>query len=362
MGGQQKNPTPLHSLGDSAAESDLTNADTVAGGGAAVGGRLSSLDEDAAGRSESSMGCDQLLHSSTTVPPSAGAQLGGGAAFNMTVMNSRVIRGADGGGADAATAGMGGGAAGAAGGGKTAAAPPPPAADQHSFAPTYGRDGFPLPPRTAATAGGGPSVGAAAAAAAEASDPYYGRENYYKTPPPPPAWVAGGGGDEGSAAAAAAADSMPPLTDYIATRWYRAPELLCGTNSYTTAIDMWAVGCVIAELFLGTPLFKGGSTDDQLQLIVCALGAPSTAEVASWRVPAAEAMVGRLRFRTAATANGPYSSLYAQLSSLPRDAAELVKLLLRLDPFERLTSLQALQHPYISVFATPEELFGEEEG
>ena len=47
------------------------------------------------------------------------------------------------------------------------------------------------------------------------------------------------------------------LTDYVATRWYRAPEIILGSNNYTFAVDMWAVGCIIAEMFIGKPMVPG---------------------------------------------------------------------------------------------------------
>eukprot|EP00965_Chrysotila_dentata_P080682 2661802-Pleurochrysis_carterae.AAC.2 len=51
--------------------------------------------------------------------------------------------------------------------------------------------------------------------------------------------------------------SASVLTDYVATRWYRAPEIILGSNSYTYAVDMWAVGCIIAEMFIGKPMIPG---------------------------------------------------------------------------------------------------------
>ena len=50
------------------------------------------------------------------------------------------------------------------------------------------------------------------------------------------------------------------LSDYVATRWYRAPEILLGSPRYDHSIDLWALGCIIAELYLGKPLFPGSST------------------------------------------------------------------------------------------------------
>ncbi|MBA0741681.1 hypothetical protein Gogos_014816, partial [Gossypium gossypioides] len=68
--------------------------------------------------------------------------------------------------------------------------------------------------------------------------------------------------------------SMPPYTEYVSTRWYRSPEVLLQSSSYTPAIDMWAVGAILAELFTSSPIFPGESEIDQLYKICCVLGAP----------------------------------------------------------------------------------------
>jgi serine/threonine protein kinase len=64
-------------------------------------------------------------------------------------------------------------------------------------------------------------------------------------------------------------------TDYVATRWYRAPENLLGTKEYTTAIDVFSLACVIIELYLGSPLFPGDDNVDQLYKIFNILGEPT---------------------------------------------------------------------------------------
>ncbi|CAG9820417.1 unnamed protein product [Phaedon cochleariae] len=61
-------------------------------------------------------------------------------------------------------------------------------------------------------------------------------------------------------------------TDYVATRWYRAPELLVGDTQYSTPVDVWAIGCVLAELIRGEALWPGKSDVDQLYLISCTVG------------------------------------------------------------------------------------------
>eukprot|EP00951_Prasinocladus_malaysianus_P026890 scaffold239844_cov43-Prasinocladus_malaysianus.AAC.1 len=70
-----------------------------------------------------------------------------------------------------------------------------------------------------------------------------------------------------------------PNISYICSRYYRAPELIFGATDYTTAIDVWSVGCVMAELLLGQPLFPGESGVDQLVEIIKVLGTPSREEI-----------------------------------------------------------------------------------
>jgi serine/threonine protein kinase len=64
-------------------------------------------------------------------------------------------------------------------------------------------------------------------------------------------------------------------TEYVATRWYRAPELVLRSKNYDSSVDMFALGCIMAELILGRPLFPGFSETDQLTRIVTILGTPS---------------------------------------------------------------------------------------
>lgn len=70
-----------------------------------------------------------------------------------------------------------------------------------------------------------------------------------------------------------------PNVPYICSRYYRAPELIFGAEDYTTAIDIWSTGCVMAELILGEPIFAGESRIDQLVEIIRVLGTPTRAEM-----------------------------------------------------------------------------------
>ena len=70
-----------------------------------------------------------------------------------------------------------------------------------------------------------------------------------------------------------------PNISYICSRYYRAPELIFGAVHYTTAIDVWSTGCVMAEMLLGSPLFPGDSGVDQLVEIIKVLGTPSKEQI-----------------------------------------------------------------------------------
>merc|ERR1712025_1116510 len=71
----------------------------------------------------------------------------------------------------------------------------------------------------------------------------------------------------------------PVLTDYVATRWYRAPEILLGSTKYTFGVDMWSAGCILGELLAGRPIFPGTSTMNQLDRILEVTGHPSQDDV-----------------------------------------------------------------------------------
>ncbi|XP_073467252.1 mitogen-activated protein kinase 15, partial [Aquarana catesbeiana] len=71
----------------------------------------------------------------------------------------------------------------------------------------------------------------------------------------------------------------PALTEYVATRWYRAPEILLGSQRYTKGVDMWSVGCILAEMLLGKPLFPGTSTINQIERIMNVIPPPSQEDI-----------------------------------------------------------------------------------
>jgi mitogen-activated protein kinase 15 len=71
----------------------------------------------------------------------------------------------------------------------------------------------------------------------------------------------------------------PVLTDYVATRWYRAPEILLGSNLYTKAVDVWSAGCILGEIIMGKPIFPGTSTLNQVEKVIKMIGHPTKEDV-----------------------------------------------------------------------------------
>ncbi|XP_058093385.1 cyclin-dependent kinase F-3 isoform X2 [Magnolia sinica] len=135
--------------------------------------------------------------------------------------------------------------------------------------------------------------------------------------------------------------SRPPYTDYVSTRWYRAPEVLLQSSSYTPAIDMWAVGAILAELFTLCPLFPGESETDQIYKICCVLGTP---DYTTW--PEGMNLSRLLNFRFSEVMPANLSDIIPNASL---EAIDLIAQLCSWDPQRRPTAEQALQHPFFHV-------------
>jgi mitogen-activated protein kinase 15 len=76
-------------------------------------------------------------------------------------------------------------------------------------------------------------------------------------------------------------ETEPFLTEYIATRWYRAPEILLGSKKYSKAVDVWSFGCLIGEIIKGRPLFPGNSTLNQIERVLTWTGPPTLTDIKS---------------------------------------------------------------------------------
>jgi len=145
-----------------------------------------------------------------------------------------------------------------------------------------------------------------------------------------------------------AEESASVLTDYVATRWYRAPEILLGATNYGKGVDMWAVGCIIAEMFIGKPLLPGNSTMNQLEKTVAVTGIPNDEDIEAIGSPFAATMLQSLP-QTGST------SLEALMKGAPPEAIDMTRQLLSFSPKKRLSVQECLQHDYMKPFTTGEE-------
>ncbi|KAL6005612.1 Shaggy-related protein kinase theta [Asimina triloba] len=135
-----------------------------------------------------------------------------------------------------------------------------------------------------------------------------------------------------------------PNISYICSRYYRAPELIFGATEYTTAIDMWSVGCVLAELLLGQPLFPGESGVDQLVEIIKVLGTPTREEIKCMNPNYTEFKFPQIKAH-------PWHKIFHK--RMPAEAVDLVSRLLQYSPNLRCTALEACAHPFFDDLRDP---------
>lgn len=128
------------------------------------------------------------------------------------------------------------------------------------------------------------------------------------------------------------------MTHQVVTRWYRSPELLFGARQYGVGVDIWAVGCILAELLLRVPFLPGESDLDQLTKIFSALGTPSEE---SW--PGVKFLPDFMQFKP--MVGTPLRHIFTAASV---DLLELLDSLLARHPLSRCTCTEALQMPYFS--------------
>ena len=135
--------------------------------------------------------------------------------------------------------------------------------------------------------------------------------------------------------------SKPPFTEYVSTRWYRAPECIMTNGYYNYKMDMWGVGCVLFEITTLIPLFPGDNELDQMQKIQNVLGAPSQ-EVLNQYKKCSFDHVNDINVST--TKKGCGINKYLSHSS--PEFIDLILKMLNYNPEERLSAKQALQHPF----------------
>ncbi|XP_045154183.1 serine/threonine-protein kinase MAK isoform X1 [Echinops telfairi] len=135
--------------------------------------------------------------------------------------------------------------------------------------------------------------------------------------------------------------SQPPYTDYVSTRWYRAPEVLLRSSVYSSPIDVWAVGSIMAELYTLRPLFPGTSEVDEIFKICQVLGTPKKSD---W--PEGYQLASSMNFRFPQCVPINLKTLIPNASN---EAIQLMTDMLNWDPKKRPTASQALKHPYFQV-------------
>ena len=142
----------------------------------------------------------------------------------------------------------------------------------------------------------------------------------------------------------------------VVTRWYRSPELLFKCKRYCAAIDMWAIGCILAEMIGRSPLLQGENDHDQLWRIINFFGLPADADIASIeRLNPDKEKINRVKeFKNRW---GQYRKNSTQVNWLERrfvhahaDALDMLNMLMAFDPCRRLTAYNALRHPYVEAF------------
>lgn len=151
------------------------------------------------------------------------------------------------------------------------------------------------------------------------------------------------------------------MTEYVATRWYRAPEIMLSFQSYTKAsmyipitgsktpttnmvpVDVWSVGCILAELLGGRPFFKGRDYVDQLNQILHYLGTPNEETLSRIGSPRAQEYVRNLPFMPKV----PFQRLFPNANP---DALDLLDRMLAFDPSSRISVEEALEHPYLHIW------------
>jgi len=138
------------------------------------------------------------------------------------------------------------------------------------------------------------------------------------------------------------------MEDYVATRWYRAPEVMLGWSHYTKAIDIWSCGCILAELIGRKPLFPGRDYIQQLNFITDVIGTPSMEDLRNVATESAKKYILNLPKKPKV----PFVSLYPQGNP---QALNLLEKMLSFDPAKRCNVENALEHPYFADLHDPHD-------
>ncbi|CAH8637869.1 unnamed protein product [Schistosoma curassoni] len=139
----------------------------------------------------------------------------------------------------------------------------------------------------------------------------------------------------------------PVLTEYVATRWYRAPEILLASNRYTKYVDIWSLGCILGEMLLGKALFPGTSTINQIERIISVMERPTIQDIECLHSDYGRSVLDKALQK-------PYRRLRTLFSNNTEEQAlNLLENMIQLNPEKRFTVEQALNHSYVENFRDP---------
>lgn len=138
------------------------------------------------------------------------------------------------------------------------------------------------------------------------------------------------------------------LTAYVVTRWYRAPEIMLACKKYTSKVDVWAVGCIMAELVRRKVLFPGSDYLDQLRLIMDLVGTPKADEYDFVKSTRARDWIKKQKVKPRKS----FASVFGRTSA---EGQDLLAKMLEFDPEKRISVEQALNHPYMASLHSPDD-------
>jgi serine/threonine protein kinase len=143
------------------------------------------------------------------------------------------------------------------------------------------------------------------------------------------------------------------LTEYVVTRWYRPPEILAESPYYGAAADIWSVGCILGEMLdvNRRPIFRGSSPQNQMSLIIAALGSPTEEELAFCTSTSARGVIRRICRTVESNKIAPW--IFEERFPLADPSAlDLLRKMLVIDPKKRITAEEALNHPFLQEIHT----------
>lgn len=136
------------------------------------------------------------------------------------------------------------------------------------------------------------------------------------------------------------------MTGYVATRYYRAPEIMLTWQKYDAEVDIWSTGCILAEMLLGKPLFPGTDHINQFSIITDLLGSPPDDVIDTI------GSENTLKFVKSLPHREP-QPLASKFNDTPADCIDIMEKMLMFDPRKRINATEALAHPYLAPYHDP---------